>query len=161
MSLNLKNFKHFTENQYARHLVIRTDNIEMLVVCWMPGQITALHGHGPTDGIVTVLEGQMQNTNVMPSSDLKEGKKITRVYQAGDILHTPVGVSHRMANTSDAPAMTLHVYAPPLGDEYRNPDLGYANDIDTKEMHLPDEIRRYLMASPTVSGMLETDSYCI
>ena len=156
MSLNLNHFKHFTEHHYARHLVLRTDNLEILVVCWMPGQLTPFHGHGPTDGVVVMLEGCMQNTNIMP-----DGKRITQVFEAGDIIHSPVGTTHRMANTSDDPAISLHLYAPPLGEEYKNPDLGYANDIETQEMQLPDEVRRFVMARPQVLDALTCDSYSI
>lgn len=156
MSLNLSHFKHFTDHHYARHLVIRTDQLEMLVVCWMPGQHTAVHGHGPTDGVVVMQEGCMQNTTFLPN-----GKQITQVFEAGDIIHTPVGTQHRMANTSDAPAMTLHIYAPPLGEAYKNPDLGYANERNIQELQLPDEIRRYIMASPTVLDAMAAETYTI
>ncbi len=142
--LNLNDFQSFDENRYARHLVLKTDNMEVLVVCWMPGQGTAIHGHGPTDGVVVVLEGEIRNLNIHP-----DGHQEASVWRKGDILHTPVGFRHQMTNQSAEKCITLHIYAPPLAPEYLNPDLGYSNEVRVKEIQLPDEMVRYIMACPS------------
>ncbi len=158
---NLSDFNQFTENAYTRHLVLKTPNMEILVVCWAPGQVTATHGHGPTDGVITVLEGHMQNTNIYPASHASGGKHVSKVHGPGDVCHTPVGCQHRMHNVSDKPAITLHFYAPPLGDEYRNPDLGYANDVETHDIQLSDEAIRIVMACNNTQKALNELAYTI
>lgn len=145
---NLNQFKKLiAEQPYSRHLVLKTANMEILVVCWRPNQHTAFHGHGPTDGVVTVLEGTITNTTVPADG----GKHITTTHHAGDICHSPVGTQHRMANTTSQLAITLHFYAPPLGPEFTNPDLGYANTEDITEQQLSDDMIRVLLANPGVT----------
>lgn len=164
---NLSQFKQFVAEQpYTRHLVLKTPNMEILVVCWLPNQHTPFHGHGPTDGVVTVVEGTITNTTIPAASanGSQPACHITTTHRAGDICHTPVGAQHRMANTSDEPAVTLHFYAPPLGPAYTNPDLGYANSDDITEHQLPDELIRVVMANPGVHAAMraaEKVGYCI
>lgn len=158
---NLSDFNLFNDNHYSRHLVLKTPNMEILVVCWQPGQGTAFHGHGPTDGVVTVLQGQMQNTAIFSPEHPSGGRHITTLHNAGDICHSPVGSQHRMLNISPDPAITLHFYAPPLGDEYLNPDLGYANHIETQEVQLSDAAIRIVMASSITQKALTDLCYSI
>jgi predicted metal-dependent enzyme (double-stranded beta helix superfamily) len=141
--LNLSDFTQFDDQRYARHLVLKTGNMEVLVVCWLPGQGTPFHGHGPTDGLVLVVEGEICNTDILP-----DGRQVSSTRRKGDICHTPVGYQHRMANHSNDRCITMHVYSPPLGEAFLNPDLGYSNEVTVEEIQLPDEMVQVLMASP-------------
>lgn len=140
--VNLRDLKHFQDNHYARHLVLRTDNVEIIVVCWLPGQSSPVHGHGPSDAIMVILEGTMSYTNFYP-----DGRKVSGIWQAGDIGHAPVGVQHQISNFSNAPLMTLHIYSPPLQTELQGFDLGYANDVQIEEVQVSEDIVRYLRAA--------------
>jgi quercetin dioxygenase-like cupin family protein len=138
--LNLQALKEFQENHYARNLVFRSDNVEILVVCWKPGQGSPIHGHGPSDGLMIILEGEITNTTYTA-----DGRKITTVWSEGDVGHTPVGAQHEVKNTSDRDVVSLHIYAPPLQRELQGADLGYHNNVYPKEVTLPGEIVRYLL----------------
>lgn len=153
--LDLAKLKSFTKEHYARHLVLKTPNVEIIVVCWMPGQGSPIHGHGPTDGVIVVLDGEIQNTNIYP-----DGRRISNVWRPGHILHTPVGVQHQVTNSSNAETVTLHIYAPPLQPEFKNPDLGYTNEETLREVPLPDDVAQILMASiPTDPEELKKAGY--
>lgn len=44
---------HFSQDFYTRNLILRTDDFELLVLCWEPGQITPIHNHsGSVDRFV-------------------------------------------------------------------------------------------------------------
>lgn len=147
--INLKDLKHFQQHQYARHLVLRTDNVEIIVVCWLPGQGSPVHGHGPSDAVMVILEGTMSYTNFYP-----DGKKVSGIWQAGDIGHCPVGVQHQISNHSNDPLVTLHVYSPPLQREHQGFDLGYANEVAIEEIQLSEDVIKYLKAaSPFADGV--------
>jgi quercetin dioxygenase-like cupin family protein len=143
--LNLQMLKQFREQHYMRHLVFRSANVEILVVCWQPGQASPLHDHGPSDGLMIILEGEIVNTTHGP-----EGPPVTTVWRAGDVGHTPVGSRHEVRNSSMANVVSLHVYAPPLARELQGADMGYHNTVLPQEARLPNEIVRYLLgaASP-------------
>lgn len=148
--LNLQALKQFRDNQYARHLVFRSTHVEILVVCWQPGQGSALHDHGPSDGLMIILEGEIVNTSYG-----QDGRPITTVWRPGDVGHTPVGTSHQVRNTSlDTNVVSLHIYAPPLPRDLQSADMGYHNTILPQEVTLPNEVVSYLLgaASPHLSA---------
>jgi quercetin dioxygenase-like cupin family protein len=151
--LNLEALKQFKENHYARHLVFKSDNVEILVVCWRPGQGSPIHHHDKADGLMIILDGEITNTSYHP-----DGRKITTVWRPGDVGHTPVGVSHEVKNTSTQDVVSLHVYAPPLKRELQGADLGYHNTVLPQEVAVSDDVFRYLLgaALPKIpAGLLD------
>ena len=44
----------YKEGNYWRHLVCRNEFVEMLVLCWRPGQRTPIHDHNGSHGGVRV-----------------------------------------------------------------------------------------------------------
>lgn len=138
--LNLQALKEFRDNHYARHLVFKSDNVEILVVCWKPGQGSPIHDHGSSDGLMIILEGEITNTSYDSN-----GQKVTTVWTPGDVGHTPVGVRHEVVNRSDKEVVSLHVYAPPLKRELQGADMGYHNGVLPQEVTLPNEVVRYFM----------------
>lgn len=140
--LNLEGLKQFKDNQYARQLVFKSDNVEILLVCWRPGQGSPVHGHGPSDGLMIILEGEITNTTYT-----RDGRKITTVWKAGDIGHTPVGDQHEVKNTSDSNVVSLHVYAPPLERDLQGADMGYHNNVVPQEVYLQNDVIRYMLGA--------------
>lgn len=138
--LNLQALKQFQDDHYSRHLVFKSDNVEILVVCWQPGQGSPIHDHGPSDGLMIILEGEITNT-----SYLQDGQKVTTVWPPGFVGHTPVGARHEVKNTSKENVVSLHVYAPPLKRELQGADMGYHNTVIPKEVNLPNDVVRYFL----------------
>src|SRR2546423_8520934 len=52
----------FKEGNYWRHRVCRNKAVEMLVICWRPGQKTPIHDHNGSPGVVRVHHGLMCET---------------------------------------------------------------------------------------------------
>jgi quercetin dioxygenase-like cupin family protein len=77
---------------------------DVLLVGWEPGQQSSYHEHGGSESVVYVLEGRITAEN--------EGVK--RVYGPFSVVITPRAAYHRMSNDGPEPAMTLHIYAPPM-----------------------------------------------
>jgi predicted metal-dependent enzyme (double-stranded beta helix superfamily) len=140
--LNLEALKQFKENHYARHLVFKSEHVEILVVCWRPGQGSPIHGHGIADGLMIILEGEITNT-----SYFEDGRKVSTVWGPGFVGHTPVGVQHEVVNRSDGDVVSLHVYAPPLKRELQGADMGYHNTVLPQEVTLSNEIIRYYLGA--------------
>jgi predicted metal-dependent enzyme (double-stranded beta helix superfamily) len=40
-----KNYMRFNEIKYARNLVNANDMLELIVICWLPHQVTPIHNH--------------------------------------------------------------------------------------------------------------------
>lgn len=140
--LTLDALKQFKDNHYARHLVLKSSHVEVLVVCWRPGQGSPIHDHGPSDGLMIILEGEITNTSYHP-----DGRKVTSVWCPGTVGHTPVGVSHEVVNRSESDVVSLHIYAPPLKRELQGADLGYHNTVLPQEIIMSDEVIRYYLGA--------------
>lgn len=92
-----------------RHHVrlVRTDLYEAWLLGWAPGQHVGMHDHGEAAGAFVVVRGELRE--VLPESrrsivDLGAGS--TGVVRRGQL--------HDVGNVSDAPALSIHVYSPPL-----------------------------------------------
>lgn len=77
---------------------------EVWLLSWVPGQGSGAHGHGPSSGVLTVLEGELTERN----------DRGTRKLGAGAQYVSVPGHVHEVVNDSLEPAVSLHVYFPGL-----------------------------------------------
>lgn len=147
--INISVLKQFLEEKYARQLVFKTDNVEILLVCWLPDHRAEVHEHGNSDAITLILEGEMSHTTIYP-----DGKKVSGVLSPGDIEHIPVGVKHEVANNKNEKLVSLHIYSPPLDEKLLGASLGYSNKIRLNEVQLLEKTISYLMADKPLSKLM-------
>ncbi|MEU9200163.1 cysteine dioxygenase family protein [Streptomyces sp. NPDC048332] len=79
---------------------------EVWLLSWVPGQGSGLHDHGPSSGVLTVLDGELTERTDRGPRTLDAGSQ--RVFAPGYV--------HEVANDSLGPAVSLHVYYPGLTD---------------------------------------------
>lgn len=123
----------FDDVTYKRNVMYRDENLEILMICWKPGQMTPVHDHPDHGCLVRVLEGEMFESlfhlgvnygqfkqkedywaDGYPEGTLKVVKQRRLGPGAVSFLEGDRGV-HRLHNRSaDRPALSLHMYAPPL-----------------------------------------------
>jgi cysteine dioxygenase len=115
--LDLEPYIGFKEGNYWRHRVCRNNAVEMLVICWRPGQKTPIHDHNGSHGVVLVQQGLMQET--VFNFDEKQGLCFDagRECLQGTVTGAGVPDIHQLGNpeVSGRDLITIHVYAPPLG----------------------------------------------
>ena len=115
--LDLQPYLGFKEGNYWRHRVCRNTAVEMLVICWRPGQKTPIHDHNGSHGVVRVQQGVMWETTFR--YDDSEGLRYNngRECPEGTITGADVPDIHQLGNpdVSGRDLITVHVYAPPLG----------------------------------------------
>ncbi len=116
-SEELQPYLGFKEGNYWRHRVCRNDFVEMLVLCWRPGQRTPIHDHNGSHGGVKIHRGMLWETTFSynPTSGLRY--KSAREYSPGLVTGSDVPDIHQLGNpdVSGQDLVTIHVYAPPLG----------------------------------------------
>ena len=103
-----KYIKYSTEN-YSRNYVIKTEEFDILILCWLPKQKTQIHWHPRNWCFVKVLEWEVKET--LYTIDKKIIKQNT--YKTSDCTynHDSLGY-HTLKNTRNTNAITLHIYAP-------------------------------------------------
>lgn len=95
----------FRPDAYVRMPLHHTRRYEARMLCWLPGQSSALHGHGEAACAYIVLRGEATETDL-------HGQQ-TRL-RPGEGATTAPGRIHQMANLGPGPLVTLHLYAPAL-----------------------------------------------
>lgn len=107
----------FKEGNYSRHRVTKNEFVEMLVLCWKPGQRTPIHDHNGSHGAVFVQQGILWET--MFDYDVETGLNYRshRELRAGGLTGSELPDIHQLGNpdVSGRDLITIHIYAPPLG----------------------------------------------
>jgi predicted metal-dependent enzyme (double-stranded beta helix superfamily) len=94
---------------------------EVWVISWLPGQSTGFHDHGDAAGAFAVALGSLEECGVGS----------VRTLTSGESRHFGPGYVHDVGNGSIAPAVSVHVYSPPLAAMRR-----YALDEDGRLLEL-------------------------
>ncbi|HVF49114.1 MAG TPA: cysteine dioxygenase family protein [Pyrinomonadaceae bacterium] len=111
----LRPYVSFKEWTYARHRVFRNEWVELLVLCWRPGQRTPIHDHNGSYGVVCVHEGVMWETLFTLDAE-GLSYQTARELTGGQLTGADVPDIHQLGNpdVSGRNLVTLHLYAPPL-----------------------------------------------
>ena len=115
--LDLQPYIGFKEGNYWRHRVCRNDAVEMLIICWRPGQKTPIHDHNGSHGGVRVQQGLLSETIFTYDEEQGLTYDTARECPEGTITGADVPDIHQLGNpaVSGHDLITVHVYAPPLG----------------------------------------------
>ena len=113
----LQPYLGFKEGNYWRHRVCRNEFVEMLILCWRPGQRTPIHDHNGSHGGVKVQRGRLWETTFTYDAIAGLQYKTAREHAPGSVTGSDVPDIHQLGNpdVSEQDLVTIHVYAPPLG----------------------------------------------
>ncbi|MBM3810058.1 MAG: cysteine dioxygenase [Acidimicrobiia bacterium] len=110
-------FHQTLPDRYARRLLCRNEELgyTAVVMTWGPGQRTPVHDHAGMWCVEGVVEGLMD----VHQYDLLEQQGDRYRFEPTGLIHAQVGSAgclippfeyHVLANASDAPSITLHIY---------------------------------------------------
>jgi predicted metal-dependent enzyme (double-stranded beta helix superfamily) len=87
----------------------RDDHVDVWVISWANGGDTGFHDHDVSCGAVAVVQGEVVEERLVL------GGSPWRVrHRAGQTFDFDAAHVHRMRHESDAPAVSIHAYSPPL-----------------------------------------------
>tara|TARA_X000000368_G_scaffold418160_1_gene416829 strand:+ start:43 stop:585 length:543 start_codon:yes stop_codon:yes gene_type:complete len=109
----LAKFLGYTDDGYQRNVVKKTENYELVLICWKPGQKTPIHDHKGSDCAFLILEGI--STESIYKND-HEGliKTEVRKYNPGQVCAADEPDIHKISNDEVTNLVNLHLYSPPL-----------------------------------------------
>jgi hypothetical protein len=87
----------------------RDDHVDVWVITWMNGNDTGFHDHDVSRGAVAVVEGEIIEERLVLG-----GPPRRLSHAAGEAFDFDASHVHRMRQDSDAPAVSIHAYSPPL-----------------------------------------------
>ncbi|WP_141576395.1 cysteine dioxygenase family protein [Actinomadura sp. WMMA1423] len=83
---------------------------EIWLISWLPGQSTGFHDHGDSAGAFAVALGTLEEQRVSAARPVGAARGVG----VGQARSFGPGYVHDVRNASDAPAVSVHVYSPPL-----------------------------------------------
>ena len=132
---SLDRYVHFRPDMYTRNLVYRDEQIELMAVCWQPGQRTVIHTHNGQLGWMSVEQGALavinykwtgcnaaENQNVAGLDCLAgateldlERREIQECYPGGAINTVDKEQTiHQVVVEGREPVVSLHLYSRPI-----------------------------------------------
>jgi len=123
----------FSKEHYTRNLVATKDfTYDLILLCWQPGHKSAVHDHRESGCWMRMLTGTLIETrwHVSYSKDQDQGceglpfkeehltKLSDRTYKCGDVfyINNSLGLHSVYNPSTDQPAISLHLYSPPIMD---------------------------------------------
>jgi predicted metal-dependent enzyme (double-stranded beta helix superfamily) len=125
---------HHSPEQRHYELLRHDETVMAWVISWMKDHDTGFHDHDVSNGAVAVARGKIREERLRVGAP-----PISRVYSAGDLLDFQASDIHRVTHEGSEPAVTIHVYSPPLwrmgaylvepGGTLRRESLSYAEEL--------------------------------
>lgn len=101
---------HDPHHRYYERIVA-TATSDAWLIGWSPGHAIPAHDHGASAGAVLVTDGQLVETSWSGAGQHPRARLIS----AGDQPHVfAASHIHAVANLTNRPATSIHVYSPPL-----------------------------------------------
>ena len=109
----------FTDNHYARNLVFKCPNFEVLVLCWKAGQRSPIHDHGNSICSVYTINGTLSADNYRRTSGGHLRADYSEDFKPGSVLSIQTTEIHQVSNLqSIEDLVSLHFYLAPLENNY-------------------------------------------
>lgn len=96
-----------TQRSYEE--LISDEHLTAWLICWMDDHDTGFHDHDRSCGAVAVVSGSVREERLRI-----DGPPSDRRFQAGQSFHFGSCDIHRVRHAGADPAVTIHVYSPPL-----------------------------------------------
>jgi predicted metal-dependent enzyme (double-stranded beta helix superfamily) len=101
-----------TDTRWYR-LLEQTEQHEVWLLSWLPGQGTDLHDHGLASGAFAVAAGTLTE-RVVVAKPGRPSVEVTRELVAGRCRAFGPHYVHQVTNTGSVPAVSVHIYTPAL-----------------------------------------------
>lgn len=128
-----ESYASWEEDGYTRNCIYRSDDYELILLCWDKGASTPIHGHDGQKCWVYQIEGEISEIRYekFNSGDLFETNRIQLDLGKLTFMNNSMGY-HKLSNGNERRAMTLHAYVLPITScEYYCDDKG---DFQTKNL---------------------------
>jgi cysteine dioxygenase len=132
---SLDRFLHFRDDAYTRNLIHRDEAIEIMAVCWQPGQRTVIHTHNGQLGWMGVEQGALaivnykylscnapENQNVAGLDCLAgateldlDRREVQECYAGGPVSTVDKEQTiHQVVVQGKEPVVSIHIYSRPI-----------------------------------------------
>lgn len=112
---NHSSFSHPPDQSYGRILLHESRRLKIFLMCWTPGDFTAIHDHGSTDWGGVVALGDFTH-RVYRFEDGLLRLRSNSPFGEGQVACLTGDLIHMMGNTGNKNIMSLHIYGSDSGN---------------------------------------------
>jgi len=96
----------FNKYNYNKNIIYRNTIFEIIIISWLPGQYTSLHGHPENGCLMKVLYGTLNET-LLNKKTYKE-----TMINTNEVMFIKNN-KHIISNVSNKCSISIHIYSPP------------------------------------------------
>ena len=125
--------KYYTwkSDNYARNCLVKTEDFELLLICFEKGQVTPIHDFGSKQAWIHTIQGKLSEERFRVSENGKSMEQLSSMTLGTNdySFMSHIGI-HRYKNIYEARTVTLNLYCDPI-EQWTQYD-GNANAIEVK-----------------------------
>lgn len=107
-------YAFWSKDNYTRNCVTRTDDFELLLLCWEKGQETDIHCHNGEECWVYLAKGKLREKRfVEENHELKLIADVKMTQARLSYMNDDLGY-HSLHNLNEGKSMSLHLYVGPI-----------------------------------------------
>ena len=117
LASEFENYIYWCDESYTRNCIERTENFELMLLCWNNKQATPIHDHGGEKCWVYQISGTVDEVRYKENENgqLEVDHKMTLKPGALTYMDDNMGY-HALENNKDSKALTLHLYMKPIDE---------------------------------------------
>ena len=102
-------YDHPAADSYGRRPVYQSDCFEVMVMSWLPGDMSTIHDHGHTQWGAVKVYGPAEHATFRIEEDVLSTTSRKR-FAPGDVVGVSHSFIHQMGNPTEEPFLSLHIY---------------------------------------------------
>ncbi len=120
LEIPLKEFEPYlfwSEENYTRNCIIRTERYELILICWEKGQFTPIHSHNEQECWVYNVKGKFKEIRFMNDENgIPQQVQYSVINQKNrSYMNDRMGF-HILKNKANGRSASLHLYAKPIDE---------------------------------------------
>lgn len=111
----LEKYLHWDSSHYTRNCIRRTENFELIALCWEAGQETPIHCHGGEECWVYIVDDELEELRFDERNFDIENEKFKMSLGEFQISYMEDSQGyHCLSNLNSKRAISLHLYHKPI-----------------------------------------------
>lgn len=112
---DLLEYATWENSNYTRNCIQRTDQYELILLCWEEGQETEIHCHGGEECWVYLAQGKLHEKRFTFEDELSLKNEFKMEKEGLSYMNDELGY-HSLHNVANGRSMSLHLYVGPIDE---------------------------------------------
>jgi len=107
-------FYTWNDEHYTRNCIVRTDDFELMLICWEKGQQSSIHNFDSHEAWIHTIHGQLAEERYRSTENgLEKVSSVLLGTSEFSYMTEPIAI-HRYINSYESRTISLNLYAKPI-----------------------------------------------